>query len=111
MSVVWSWICENYKFLIALTLCVIELIVVLVRCNYKVVDATKEYILQKLPFLIASAESSLLDGADKKKLVIDGIVSLLKEEFPRITLNSKLTNFISDAIEDILSTPKKKEVN
>lgn len=110
MSVVWSWICENYKFLIALGLCVIEIIVVLVRRNYKIVDATKEFILQKLPSLIVSVESSLLDGADKKKLVIDGIISLLKEEFPRITLNSKLTKFISDSIEDILSTPKKKEV-
>ena len=43
MSVVWSWVCENYKFLIALILCIIEIIIVLVRRNYKVVDSTKEY--------------------------------------------------------------------
>lgn len=77
--------------------------------KYKIVNSVKEFILEKLPSLISSAECLFSVGSDKKEYVLNSIDALLKDKFG-IDISGYLS-FTSKAIEKILSTPIKKGVH
>lgn len=69
----------------------------------------EEFILEKLPGLINTAEALYDDGSIKKDYVIDAMKKLINQYFPKVC-SSIFNGFISKAIENLLSTPQKKEV-
>lgn len=101
---------NNWRFIVVIVLDILVFAFTLCKKRIKVVDSMKEYILSILPDLILSAESTFLNGYDKKKIVVDGVLELLRQQFPSLNINNSILSFIDKNIELILSTPKKKEV-
>lgn len=104
-----NFVCENYRFIIEVILSLTCIAVALLKNKVKVVDSVKEFILDSLPLLIASAEKLFDSGLKKKQFVMESMLSQISDSFP----NAKVLDyqaFISKSIEKILSTPEKKEV-
>lgn len=76
------------------------------RPSYNLLDAIKEDILGILPELICAVEIDG-NGQRKKNAVIDAVKSFVEKKYG-ISLPDKLLIYVSNAIEDILSTPQKK---
>lgn len=96
---------DNWKFLLAIILCLIELVFVILSLAKKPIktDSIKEKILSILPVVINLAEEILGPGAGaEKKKFCESIISSL------IGKSSFSSEFLSSAIESILSTPSKK---
>lgn len=105
-----EFVFNNWRFLVVIVLDILAFVFALCKKRIKIVDSMKEYILSILPDSILSAESTFLDGYDKKRLVVNGVLELLKQQFPSLNINNSILSFIDKNIELILSTPKKKEV-
>lgn len=76
-------------------------------------ESVKEFILEKLPSYISSAESIFKDhigdvGKEKKDFVIASINEALTQNFKKVN-SSIYRGFIVSSLEKILSTPQKKE--
>ena len=71
------------------------------------IDEIKESVFEMLPTFICKVEESG-HGCEKKSAVIELIKLYVKKTF-HFELNDKLIKFFSVAIENILSTPQKKE--
>lgn len=97
-----NWIIYNWKFILAIALCAIELVFVILQLAKKPIktDNIKEKIFGILPVVINLAEDILGPGCgSEKKKFCETIISAL------IGKNSFSPEFLSSAIESILSTP------
>lgn len=70
----------------------------------------KEFVSSSLPAIIKVAEGASKDGLEKKELVVSWALSALEKHFGVLCDSDKITitKYISDSVEDILSTPQKK---
>ena len=99
--------------LLYIIISLVSLIVVLVkRVKVESVDTIFEQLLVRLPRMIIGAEKTGLSGSEKKDIVInvalDWLVSLTGQS--RVDVSTLYLKRIEDAIEEILSTPIKKEI-
>lgn len=97
-----DFIINNWQWIACLVVGTIELFFVIFKKSQKV-DTLKEKILSLLPVLISMAEELLGPGvgSEKKRFVSDLLHRLLR-------IDSSYDQFVSSAIESILSTPTKK---
>lgn len=105
-----NFIIENYKFILAAANLVFTAILILLTIFKKkvnVIDTIKQYILEELPILIATAEETYEEGSKKKDFVLGMMIRFIKQKFD-IVDGSIYTKFIEDNIERILCTPQKK---
>lgn len=103
-----DFIKTHFDLIINCLLALIILVLTLIKKKpvFNQIDQIKSYILEKLPGLINKFEQPG-NGDKKKALVLNVIKLLLAQEFNFYDFSS-IENFVSDAIEDILSTPIKK---
>lgn len=101
---------DNYRWLCCILVEVIILLISIFK-KKKVInemDTILLCVLEKLPEFILSVEG--VKGAElKKSLVIEAVKKFVKDKFS-INLSDTFISFVSASIEDILSTPQKKEV-
>lgn len=73
-------------------------------------DQFKSFILEVLPVVINQTEITTSGAENKKELAVSLTTQLLAEKYGSIkkATMSKLTKYISDNVETILSTPQKK---
>ena len=110
MNEVLTFIKEHWRILTVLVINLVLLIVSLFRKKVKIEDVFKSVLLV-LPEYISLAEKNFKEGPEKYSFVFNKCVSLL------CTLTHKNSGLIIDeyasdinaAIENILSTPQKKE--
>lgn len=96
-----------YREIIDISVLLISVVLCLVRkrpCVNKM-DAIKQDALEWLPLFINLAEKDG-HGAEKKSTVLSMTINFLEKKYGCEL--SVLTSFLSEAIESILSTPKKK---
>ena len=74
-----------------------------------IIDTCKELICLVLPAFIREAETLFTNGKEKLDFVIDKTVKFLQSSYPDIKMTSDVLKFIKDQVENILSTPVKKE--
>lgn len=97
-----EFIFANWQWIVAFVFAAIEFIILLCRKQVKT-DTLKEKILQLLPSCISLAEEILGSGnGEKKKDLASRMIKAL------LSAGSDYDDFISSAIESILSTPTKK---
>lgn len=93
---------------------VISLVCLFIRKKpVKVVDTVREVIIRLLPYCISQAEKLInATGADKKEYALSLLWKLLSEivSVSSEDLSSMYSEFASDEVEVILSTPQKKGV-
>ena len=104
MKELFEFLKDNYQFLIIITVDFVFGIIFFVK-RVKNVDSPLTATLEKLSSWIKLAESMFSDGVEKKKFVIDCAIGFYKS----LDGKNDVLNIVSDAIEDILSTPTKKK--
>lgn len=108
MKEVINFCVAHYELIISAVLCLISVVIQLLkkRSTTNTIDTIKKDVLLVLPSLINSVE---IDGhgTSKKQAVLDALEKLIKKRYKLDDVNF-LHDFISDALEDILSTPTKK---
>lgn len=110
MDVILKFVCDNSHALIEIALTIVVLLVTLFKKKVKVFDYFQS-VLMVLPEYISLAEKEFKDGSEKYSYVFGKCVSLLVS----LTHSSsqkvldQYTTMIDSAIENILSTPQKKE--
>lgn len=112
MKEVLSWIVENYKLLILVFACILDIILFLVGFLKKKKIIPLDDVLIALPGAVALVESKIGagNGELKKKYVLDIAKALFKESTGiELTDDSKTMKFFSSFVEEILKTPTKKE--
>lgn len=108
-----EFLIENYSWIITLVFSIISILIFLLK-KVKIVkkDSAFEKVLMLLPSLIIKAEKNIKGGSDKKSFVLSMAISYLAslsgEDDEKVYQD--YGKRISDAIEDILMTPVKKEV-
>lgn len=102
-----NFITENWRWLLATILAIVNILLVIFKRKVKVYDSVKEIILSVLPSFINIAEDLATGGEFKKQFVIDSVSNLLINKFANINVDN-YNQFISDSIESILATPRKK---
>lgn len=110
MSMVISFFKDNLSLIISIILVIISFIVSLCRKRPKMneMDNILLATLEKLPEFIRSAET--FKGADvKKTLVLESVKTFVKNQFS-VILSDQMIAFIGYQVEQILSTPQKKEI-
>lgn len=83
------------------------------KLSSSIADEALLYIHRVLPDLIVSVEQLGYKGEEKKEVVISTAMDLMAKKFGRKLSSEESVyyrNDVSSAIEDILSTPTKKEV-
>lgn len=110
MSAIWSFILDNWRWLICAVAGVLSVIFTIVR-RPKVVSSTLAYILEKLPSYIQFYECPG-NGTEKFKKVFLAVISdICKHSGLSADKAIKLYgSTVSAAIENILSCPQKKGV-
>ena len=105
-----KFICDHCHVIIESVLTLIVLFVTLFRKKVKINDVFTSVLLV-LPDLINEAEASGLTGSEKYSFVFNRCVSLLTSiaHSDSKSIITKYTAEINAAIENILSTPQKKE--
>ena len=108
-----DFIVNNWQFLAALVVAIVQIIILLVRRNIKLVDSALTGLMSVLPGYINQAESFASDGKDKFNFVLGQSVNYLVEATGKdqAYVINKYYVIIESLIEAILSTPQKKEVN
>lgn len=110
-----EFLTQYWKLIAAGVLIIFDLVVVLLNCRkpVKVFDSVHQSILKVLPSLINAAEGSYVSGHGQDKL------SMVKELVYNYLVNVygisvkeaiKYEGFIEKNVEEILSTPRKKDV-
>lgn len=108
MQEVFDFAVKNWQFVLSfLALCLSLIFSVIRKRPLEVYDTIATIVLKNLPKLINLAETTSLKGHDKVIYVMD----LLKQLFIMngINFNENYQQLAEKAIEDILSTPQKKE--
>lgn len=106
---------KDYIMLIIAAVCFVVYIVVSIilgkKINVKDFTCIKSFILEVLPSIINATEDKVDGSAQKKETVVSAAVLMVKEQFGTIKKRDldKIIQFTSRAVEDILSTPQKKE--
>lgn len=108
-----DFILSNYKIIIFCFVCFVELVLLVISVikKNKVADPAISNVICNLPTMVNLAEEKfgVGHGAEKLQFVLGFAISLYKRLTGiTITLDSKIASRFEDAIEDILSTPKKK---
>lgn len=70
----------------------------------------KEFAMTTLPSVIKFAESSCKNAVEKKEIAVSCALSAVEKRFGVLCNSDKITmtQYISDSVENILSTPQKK---
>lgn len=97
---------NNWQNILTLVLTFATLLLTIFKKRIKVVESIKQFILERLPLFIDTAEKLFEDGEKKKAFVISQIVQLVEKTFGCDI--DEYVDFISDSIESILATPQKK---
>lgn len=110
MSDFLNFIREHSHAIIELVLLICVLFVTLFRKKVKVHD-TFEIVLLTLPDFINEAESLNLSGSDKFAFVFNKCVGLIQDLTHKkgSEVLDEYSSLINEAIENILTTPQKKE--
>lgn len=104
-----EFIKNHYELIGSILLILISIILTLVKKKPVInkIDEVKAYILEVLPGIIKEVECPG-HGIDKKLLVLNSVKLLIATKFNFYDFES-IKLFVSEAIENILSTPTKKE--
>lgn len=104
-----SFILENWRLIVdILSVIIVTIFFFIKKKPNKVIDTIKASISCVLPGLINEVEKTGLTGEEKKHLVLHLLTEFcLSHDVP---LTDYYKAFASKMIEDILSTPHKKEV-
>lgn len=99
----------HYELIISCLFLLISFILALFRkkSKFNLMDEIKSFILSVLPEIINSVETDG-NGETKLLLVLKEIQLLLVKKYNFYDFDS-IQNFVIESIENILSTPKKKE--
>lgn len=110
-----DFIQEYWKELVVIGLSALTLLVSMFRKKIRVQISDELYsqVLERLPGWIASAESTGSSGTKKLSLVLGYAYSFLEEKvgINRTYFISFISDRLSKAVEDILSTPEKKGIS
>ena len=110
MDVLWQFVCDHRHVLIEIGLTLIVLLVTLLKKKVKINDVFQS-VLMVLPEYISLAETMFKDGSSKYSYVfkkcVELLMSLTHQSSQKVI--DKYTSMIDSAIENILSTPQKKE--
>lgn len=101
---------EYWHVLIRIVLLIIVTCVTLFKKKVKVVDTIKEQILAKLPDFVNMVEKNPHDPGTKLDICVSAVNFWLNSIIPDFKIGS-YDDFIIKNIENILSTPQKKEVS
>lgn len=107
-----EFLLNHYLELSYIIISLVSLIVVLLKkVNVESIDTVFEQLLLRLPRMIDGAEKTGLSGPEKKDIVVSVAVQWLCDLTgrSRTEILDCYVSKIEDAIEEILSTPKKKE--
>lgn len=110
MDVFLDFLVNHYRVLILLVLNLIYFIILFCKKKVKIDDISKQ-VLMLIPEFINIAEVKFQDGAEKYSYVFNRCIELLHTLTHRsaASLTEEYTAFIDSAIENVLSTPQKKE--
>lgn len=110
MYEIWKFICDHSHAIIELVLLICVFFVTLLKKKVKVDDVFKS-VLMVLPNLISLAESKYENGSEKYSFVFNKCVEMLMSltHWSSEKVIEKYTADINSSIENILSTPQKKE--
>lgn len=107
MDFIWA---HKYE-LIEIALLVTVTLITIFKKKVKTYDGIKSVILSTLPHFITLIEQNRgKKGDEKLKACVLAINVYLKSQFPEFVIGS-YDDFITENIEQILSTPQKKEVS
>lgn len=98
--------------ILSMVVSIIGFIVVSVKTGKLDLDKFKAFIAEILPIVISEVENTTTGAENKKALAISLTSQALTDKYGAIPKNtmSKLTRYIATSIENVLSTPQKKEV-
>lgn len=104
-----NFIKNHYELIISIILVLLSFILTLVKKkpSINLIDAIKSYILEILPDLIKNVERPGC-GSTKRNLVLKLLQESIAKKFNFYDFAS-IEQWCSDQLENILSTPKKKE--
>ena len=107
-DVILEFLKTYYKEIIEFSVLIITVVIALIRKKptYNELDTIKKDALENLPSLISLVEAPG-NGEQKKQAVLDLLSAYCRKKFGFV-LTDDLILFFSEAIESILSTPKKK---
>ena len=110
MDVFWQFVCDHRHAIIEFTLLICVLLVTLFKKKVKV-NKVFELVLLALPVFINEAEASGQVGSEKFAMVFNRCIELLEcvTHKSKKELLDEYTAPINASIENILSTPQKKE--
>lgn len=110
MDVIWQFICDHSHAIVELTLLICVLIVTLLKKKVRINDSFQS-VLMVLPDLISLAESKFNNGSEKYSYVFNRCIEMLMQLTHKSSekLLDEYTAELNAAIENILSTPQKKE--
>lgn len=105
-----SFITENYRVLIVLAFQIVTFVILLCKKKVKIDDVAKQ-VLMLIPDFINLAEGKFETGAEKYSYVFNRCVELLQVLTKKSGLEvcATYTALIDSMIENVLSTPQKKE--
>lgn len=104
-----DFIKNHYELIGSIILVLISFILTLVKKkpSFNLMDSIKNYILEMLPIWIISVECTG-KGSLKKDLVLNLIKEAIAKKFSFYNFSS-IEEWCSNQVENILSTPSKKE--
>lgn len=108
-----EFLINNYSWISTLLFGVVSILIfILKKVKVELKDTPFEKVLSILPSLILTAEKSIKSGIEKKTFVLSSALTLLAELTGSdvADVSKSYSKRISDAIEEILLTPVKKEI-
>lgn len=111
---IFDFLRQYWKIILEAVLVLISFIILIIRIKNKKVDM-KPFLLdvvEWLPTFINSAEDSGLSGSEKYSAVLEAALKRLST-LTNLPLDeiARYASYFDDIIEEILSTPQKKEVS
>lgn len=110
-QIVLNFIIQYWKEILTVLGIIITVVLYLVKRRPKVnlLDTIKEDVLELLPVLINKVECDG-NGQRKKTAVVELVNKYLQKKY-QVQLSPYLADWLSDAIESILTTPTKKGID
>lgn len=111
-----SFLLQNWQFILTVILLVATFIAALIKGLKKglsISDILLGYLLDQVPTWINSAESSGMSGQEKRIQVLNNALVYASKQLGRALSEQEsavIVSHVSQKIEEILSTPQKKEV-
>lgn len=106
-----TFIVENHQLIILVLACVLDVVLFLVGVFKKKADPSLNSVLSQLPYFILAAEKNFGSGhGEEKKGAVMSCALALYQSLTGVEIKdgSMIHKAISDAIEEILITPRKK---